>query len=577
MSNESNVPPSDQVGFDEEDDIPAVTNVNQQAAPESGDAGEASTSESTAEASAPVEAEVTAPAETPAAGIGLADDEDEPVGDAQAGEVELLAVITRTGVNPNAELSRDPSSPLDPRHLFREGEVLNIVPCTAAEFNNLVANARRLDPTGAVQGQRWLSSVGQGRLIMPVAETGLDALTRENSLWRQTVRAGDDGSVEIAAGRPKAGERKGNAPLQGEEALQMMQTYLGTGQLSRIPLWHSGIWINLKAPTESQLLELDRRIANEKIELGRQTQGLAYSNSSIYHNSFLFNFALSMVFDCSVSNYTTELLKRKILVTDMPQLLWGLLCTIYPNGYRYHRPCVVDPASCTYVADELLDISKLSWTDNSALDHSQRQHMIRKLSKFTDIELANYVSKHRYVDKGTVPLKDYRGNKTVVELRVPTLADYEASGFSWVEGIVSATDQAFGSQLGDNERNEYMLEQARATALRQYAHWIERIVFTDKNGDQQYIEDRHTLEQLIGQLTGDPTVFENFLNGIQKFINEATISQIAIPSYKCPQCQANQHNPEEAKHPHLIPLDVGTIFFTLLGQRTTLLLANSVI
>ncbi len=565
MSNENHETPPGQIGLDEDDTIPTPGEVAQA---------------QTEVTDTPVTETVTT--ETPVTeGVGLPADDDAPAdtaettSESETEEVEVVAVITRVGVNPNAELTRDPTSPLDPRTIWREGEVLAIMPCTSTEFNNLINNARRLDPSASEQGRRWTRTVAAGQLTMPSAEVGLEALTRSDSLWRQSVRQGEPGSTEIAAGRPKAGERRGDAPLVGEEALQVMQAHLGTGQLVRIPLWHSGSWLNLKAPTESQLLELERRISNEKIQLGRATNGLAYSNTATYHNSFLFNFALSMVFECSISNFTTDILKKKILVTDMPQLLWGLLCTIYPNGYRYHRPCVVDPASCTYVAEELLDISKLSWTDNAALDVSQRNHMVRKTAKFPDIELKNYIEKHRYHNKATVQLKDFQGKKTVAELRVPTLADYEASGFAWVDGIVAAADQAFGSQLGENERNEYILDQARATALRQYAHWIERIVFTNAQGEQSVIEDRATLESLISQLTGDAVVYDNFLEGVRKFINEATISQIAIPAYKCPQCQADQHNVEEAKHPHLIPLDVGMIFFILLGQRTQVLLVNS--
>ncbi|WJJ54901.1 hypothetical protein [Xanthomonas phage RTH11] len=481
---------------------------------------------------------------------------------ATAENVELLAVFLRQGVNLNAELIKgmDPSRPLDPRRAWREGESLFIVPATAEEFNNLVINTRRLDPTQSESGARWRSAVGLGRELMPRADTGLAALMRQDSLWRQKVQVDGEGSTEIAAGRPSAGERRGDAPLVGEEALQHMQTILGTGQIVRIPLWHSGIWVNFKAPTEAQLLELDRRIANEKIDLGRATQGLAYSNMSVYHNAYLFNFALSMIFDCSISGYTIDRLKEKILLTDLPLLLWGLLCTIYPNGYRYHRPCVVDPSACQHVVEALLDISKLCWTDNKALDNSQRNHMVRKATKFTDIELTNYLAKHRYNGMGNLLVKEVNGNKTYVELRVPTLADYEQSGYSWVEGIVASTDQAFGSQLAGDDRNEYILDQARATALRQYAHWIKRINTESADGTQRYIEDRNTIEQLISQLTGDQEVLTNFMNGVQKYINEATISQIAIPSYKCPACQKDQQTDEEAKHPHLIPLDTGTIF-----------------
>lgn len=571
MNNENQNSNEQATGLPYEEDIATPAEAEAQRALET---AEAPAAEEPTPLTAQDAAEIIEAAEAVVAAVGLPEDvaAEAPAETQELGEV--VAVLLRTGANKNAEMRSDPTSPLDPKTIWRQGESLFVLPVTSEEFNNLVVNTSRLDPTQSAQGRHWREAVALGREIMPRASVGLDALTREDSLWRQSVRHGDDGSVEIGAGRPKPGDKRGGAPLVGEEALQYMQTMLGAGQLIRFPLWHSGIWVNMKAPTEAQLLELDRRIANEKIALGRATNGLAYSNMSVYHNSFLFNFALSMVFDCSISGYTTDILKRKIKITDLPQLLWGLLCTIYPNGYRYHRPCVNDPSVCTHVVEALLDISKLSWTDNAALTQAQRNLMVRKTSKFTDIELSNYESQHGYATKNTVVLKDLGGNKTVVELRVPTLADYEASGFSWVEGIVASTDQAFGSQMGGEERDDYILDQARATALRQYAHWIERITF---NGGEQTIEDRNTLETLIGQLTGQQDVFENFMEGVRKFINDATISQIAIPSYKCPACQKDQHNAEESKHPHLIPLDIGTVFFILLGQRTTLLLESSVI
>lgn len=563
MSNENN--PTSPVGMEIDEDIVSLTPPVVEVAPQE-------VVDDSTPVVDPTPEVIDAVSPVIADSIGLPADEDEsnPAG---SEDEPMLAVFLRQGINQLAELLQDPSSPLDPRRQWDEAERLYIMPCTPLEFNNLVANVRRLDPTGSVRGQQWTNAIGLGQRHMPRAGIGLDALTREGGMWRQKVRAEGEGSLEISAGRPKLGDRKGDAPLVGEEALQFMQAMMGTGQITRIPLWHSGIWINIKAPTEAQLLELDRRIANEKITLGRATAGLAYSNMSVYHNAFLFNFALSLVFDCSISGFTTEKLKQKILLPDLPLLLWGLLCTIYPNGYRYHRPCIADPTICQHVTEELLDISKLCWTDNLALTQSQRNHMVRKATKFTDIELENYISQHRYNDKGTFLVKEVGGNKTYVELRVPSLADYEQSGYSWVEGIVSTTDQAFGSQLGTDERDEYILDQARATSLRQYAHWMKRITFNGTTG----IEDRNTLETMVAQLTGDIEASDAFMEGVRKFINESTISQIAIPSYKCPACQTDQQNVEEAKHPHLIPLDIGAIFFTLLGQRTHRLLGSAVI
>lgn len=471
----------------------------------------------------------------------------------------------RTGVNPNAELTQPPVREVPKGFRRDRGLVLPILNATLSELDGVFTNLPRIDPTGSAAGRAWLGAITEGRDVLTTQDAGVDSLTRDDSLWRQSVSYQDR---EIAAGTPRLGESQGDAPLVGEEALLRLQTALGGSRLVRVPLWHSGIWINMKAPSEAQLVELERRLTQEKITLGRMTNGLIFSNVSVYHHSFLINFALSLVFDCSVPNFTPEQLKKRILLTDMPTLMWALASTIYPNGYRYHRPCVADPSVCTYVAEELLDLTRLSWTDQAALNDSQRAHMVRKTAKFPDVELERYREQHRYVSKGQVILKDEGGVKVVMQLRVPTLSDYEESGFAWVDTIDAQTTQAFGSTMTGDARNSYILEQAQATSLRQYAHWIKSITI---NG-RQVIDDRKTLEDTVGTLTNDVNVRTAFFEGVRSYISDTTISLIAIPTYSCPSCKLDQQTAEEIKHPHLIPLDMAMVFFTLLGRRVSHLL-----
>lgn len=496
---------------------------------------------------------------------------------------EVVAILVRRGVNPNAECNKgSPSSPLSQKdaYRFRPGEALSVLPVTNRELDRLLLHYETIDPSKSVPGRNWVQTVGAGREVIPRGDIGLDALEREDSLWRQSVGVTHaQGSMELGAGVPPIGERDGKGTLTGDTAMRYLNQVLHRGQYVRVPLWHSGIWATFRTPAEQELLELERRVANEKITLGRATNGLAYSNVSIYLNSFLFNFALALVTDATLPATDLNTLKANIKVTDLPLLLWAMLCTMYPKGYRHLRPCVNNPAQCMHIVDELLDLSKLCWTDNSALSEGQRKHMLRRNSKFTDIELTNYLAGHRNNRYSTIKLDDNDTHLTVVELRVPTLADWERSGTSWVDGIVAKTDAAFGSQLNGDARNQYIMDQAATTSLRQYGHWIERIVVTDKrNKRQEVIDDRETLEETIGHLSGSSTIHDAFFEGLKNYMNDATISQIAIPRYACPACGADQgevDTPETLMHPHLIPLDVATIFFTLLDQRVSLLLGQA--
>jgi len=507
-------------------------------------------------------------------------DNTEPAPAVDNPEGEEVARILPKGPCPNSQLDADPSAPFknDRQRATIPGGNLNLLNARQTDLMSILEAYPALRPEESVAGMQWRNTIADSRRHGTRDDQGLKALTEEDSVWTQVIRSqqGEPNSAGITAGSPTFGEREGNGALEGAAAMAYLQNMLGTGQVSRFPLWHSGIWLTLKAPSEDALLELDTRIAQEKISLGRLTQGLAYSNTQVYMASHLINFALDHVIDCSVKDFTPAELKKRILATDLPPILLYLLTTIYPSGYRYSRPCLNHPGKCHHIVEEVLNLARLNWTKTTALNQSQRAHMQRKHSKFTDLELDNYRNQHGYLNKRTAVLKSVDRQAgtvtTSVELKVPTLAEYEASGFAWIEGIVSATDDAFGSQMNETERDNYIMAQARVTSLRQYAHWIERITFSD----DRVIEDRKTLESVIGTLTGDLEVSKNFIDAVRNFIDAATISLVAIPYYTCPQCGEPGERIEGNDKPHLIPLNVESIFFTLLAHRLEGLLTRSI-
>lgn len=507
-------------------------------------------------------------------------EKDDKVEVSEKSEEEEQVRILPKGPNPGAVMDSDPSSPFknDRQKATIPGGALNLLNARLGDLMAILEHYPNLRPEESVAGTQWRNIIADSRRHAPRDDQGVNALTEEDSVWTQIIRSqqGDRNSSAIVAGAPKIAEREGNGALEGAAAMAYLQTMLGTGQVTRFPLWHSGMWLTLKAPSEDALLELDSRIAQEKISLGRLTQGLAYSNTQIYTASHLVNFVLDHVIDSSVKDFTPAELKKRILVTDLKPMLLYLLTTIYPSGYRYSRPCLNNPGKCHHVVEEVLNLTRLVWTKTSVLNQSQRAHMQRKMSKFTDLELDNYRNQHTYLAKRTAVLKTIERDDTTVttsvELKVPTLAEYESSGFAWIEGIVTATQDAFGTQMDENERDAYIMAQARVTSLRQYAHWIDRIVFSD----DRVIEDRKTLESTIGSLTGDLEVSKNFIDAVRGFIDASTISTVAIPYYTCPECGEPGERIEGDANPHLIPLNVESIFFTLLAHRLEGLLTRTI-
>lgn len=478
---------------------------------------------------------------------------------------DASAIHRREGVNPKANCTRETTSALKPKEqaLLNAGEFVYIPTADAVELNLVAEFYPTLDLSKSETGMNWIGAVLAGQKNLYTANAFHDSVEREDSLWSQVVPHKGE---QLGIRRPQLGEPQEGGLLTGEQAMMKMQAVLGLGAIVRIPLWHSGIWVSLKAPSESALLELDRRIANEKVLLGRISNGLVFSNTSVYMHSFLLNFALDHMYEATVKYNKPSDLKKLIDINDLPTLLWGLICTIYPNGYPYKRPCVTDPSKCTHIVEELLAINKLSWTDERSLTDWQRDHMVKRNAKVSLEDIKRYKEEHKYNKNGTLQLRD---NLTVV-LRVPTLDDYEKTGFAWVDGLVNMVDQAFGGTIQGEERDRFIMEQSAMTALRQYAHWIDRVVLEGKH----VINDRSSIDDVIGTLTSDDQLYTDFFNGMGAFINDTTISTIAVPKFDCPACKKPMSTEEKA-HPHLIPLDVTSIFFTLVGHRISKVLSRA--
>lgn len=486
--------------------------------------------------------------------------EQAPEGETPTPEQQPMENIEVSNLKQNVQIEKNPIEPSDKPAAPAE-ETLFAAPYTPEEFNQIAESFPRIKLPNDDASRRWAQALQVGAELLMRGNSLMASLLKDEALWAQSVT--DDGE-QIRAGRPRfENNRDASNRLSGERAIIKARAVMGLGAISAIPLWHTGIWVQIKAPSNAALLELDRRIAEEKVSLGRNTAGMIFSNSSVYINSFLMNFVLNHVYDCSLKDMSIENLKKTIKSTDLPLLVWGMLCTMYMNGYPFSQPCIYNPSKCTHVTNELINVNKLCFTDNNALTKVQKKHMSRRNAKFTPEELARYAEEHRYGQAEMVKLNDHMS----IRLKVPSLAEYEESGFAWVDGIEKMVEDSFGVSLRGNERNEYISNQGKMTAIRQYSHWVDRIVLTGGGEEEDIIDDVDTIATLLGELSENTELSTNFFNKMGAYIDRSTISLIAIPKYNCPACGAPQKGEHEAGPTHLIPIDVTQVFFILLGPR----------
>lgn len=380
-------------------------------------------------------------------------------------------------------------------------------------------------------------------------------LTREGAEFRQALQT-EKGAIGFS--QPKFADSN-VAKVSGEKAQLRVRALLGLGGLMTIPLWHSGFHITIKTPSDSSLIELRRRIMETKISLGRETHGLIFSNVSSYTTQWLVDFILDHVYETTLKNSTD--LRKKIATPDLPILFWGLACSIWPKGFHYVRALsTTEGIAEKQLVSGKINVGKLMWVDNTSFTKAQKAHMSnRVVATITDEMIERYKNDFPLYKGRTIDL----GENLKINLHVPSAEDYIRSGNQWITALTSIVEEVFTSDKDDAERrNVAIAEHANATVMRQYGHWVENVLVDDSPQT-----DRGTIDSILETMSENAEVRKKFHVEVGKYIDDITAAIIAIPEVSGKGTGLN-------KYPNLIPLDVISVFFTLLMQRVSQILTR---
>lgn len=420
-------------------------------------------------------------------------------------------------------------------------------------------------PLTSQETVQWAHNADMSKHLFLSGGAFNECFKREDSDWKQGLEVGAD---VLRADRPKFGESSGRE-MTGEEARLFFRAAISSGDRARIPLYHTGIWIVIKAPTERELEMLELRLAREKVNYGWRSLGHVYSSQQVFFAEALIDFILDHVITTSYYDSTPETLKKLILQPDYMQMVYGLLCAMYPDGHVYEQSCMVDPTKCRHVESGVVSFGKMEFVDNRKFTEFQRQHMRKRNPRSqSKADVERYQSEHQYNRDNVVTLK----GDIVVELKVPTLEEYIKSGHGWVNGMIESIDAAFSKELNANERMMAIIRQTNVSALQQYAHWVRQL--SDIANDR-HIVDRETLEETLADLTGDDVVYDNFTKGVKNYMDRNYICAHGLPKAPCPSC-GDTPSEELSRHPHVFPIDLVEVFFTLVAQRLQRMVSRQV-
>jgi len=402
-------------------------------------------------------------------------------------------------------------------------------------------------------GRKFLESFKESLFTIPYNSMYAGVTTRFGSYWMQELPS-EAGKLAPSVRQWKSGD---GAMLTGEAAMMRMRQALGLGTQFTVPLYHTGIWITVKAPSDDALIELERRLSEEKANLGRQTHGMIFGNNSAIFAGILADFVIDHIYDSNLIEAERSY-HEVIKCLDLPIMVAALAYTVWPQGFQYSR-VKLNPENGTYITEEaVLKIGGTFITDNLSITDRQRAHMAKQRGQKVNLETLK-IYQEQFL-RGQ-PRKIVVNDLVSFNVAVPSIADYLESGSKWVNTITAIVDKALGLDADERKRVDYIEKLGKATNVRQFGHWITSITI-----DGNVIDQREDIDNSLDVYSSSDQYNGKFFDDVQAYIEDSTIQVIAVP-----RGNYEEESTKMKQFPSWLVLDVMSTFFILLRQRVWLL------
>ena len=363
--------------------------------------------------------------------------------------------------------------------------------------------------------------------------------------------------------------------LSNQNAIAFFSKALGIGELVEVPLWHSGFWVTLRPPKQSEIIVLESNIANLSVQLGALTSTIIYSNYSVIAIRMLMDFIKDHIQNSSLKLSPEDDILDYINIQDLQPLVLGIIISMYPKGAPITRICVntivLDSNNipkCDYSIRGVLDPKKLLFVNRKALSSEHINQMIKRLPNSVTIDdVKNYqltldrIKPHKI--EFNTEAEDVKINLTI---SLPSIKEYITAGEEWVNDIIYKSEELFTDADNQETKNKKVDEMLSTFILGLYSTFITQIEIEYANEGKRVI-DKPTIINLLEAFSGDRAILKEYIPKITKFITDTAVAIVATPTFICPKCKANQAVSENPAFRELIPLNIIESFFDLSTLR----------
>ena len=450
-------------------------------------------------------------------------------------------------------------------------DVLVLPPGTSSKLLNtmlVIGNALNDEKVNSLsKEERDVISSLTSAIDSAVPGTLLDGLITEE--WDQ-VDEEDFKEVKIKSSKGKK--------IKGSFAAASYMNMMGMGGSIRVPLYHSGFSITLKSISTTKLANLDVKLQENQIELGRTTGGLVFSNASVIYVGIVMDFIIENIHTTTLSLPDEEDLRDYIMVQDLYPILLGLISNMNPKGFNNALSCttsletVKNKPKCSYVMGGKVDPRKLLFVDRSSISDENKELLNHKLPDTVSLQqVKDYQNTLKANESKTYTVKDSYENEIEITLKSPSISKHLVVGESWISSMLDMIEDTLAEDISVEDKSELVDNRSKLAALNMYAHY-----FTKIDSEGGLVDEQAEIRDLLEVFTGDDTLFTDIMDKVKDYIRESIVATVGIPNYICPGCKKAQETlQQDGPFKEIIPINLLESFFVLRTLKITNVLKNT--
>jgi len=356
--------------------------------------------------------------------------------------------------------------------------------------------------------------------------------------------------------------------IKGKAAVARFTSIFSAGEVVQVPCYHSGFWVTIVPPKQTEIASIQNTIASAIITAGRETNTIAFSNYGVIVNRILLDFIMLHITDTTLIVPEGEDLRTYLSALDIPVLVLGILSSMYPNGANIIRSCKNTSVlnddkkpKCDVSVTGKVNIKELLHVNTGVLNTSMLNTMSKRSPNTVTVDdIKEY--KHFIADRMTL-VKEYtteNGNKITITLKVPDALDYVKDGERWITNVIEKAKELFMDTDSEITKNNKVLT-IMSTVI---AGIYNTFVYEIKDDKGLIVNDRLTIDAVLEALSLDTELRKTFVTSCKEFVNDSTITIIGTPTWYCSKCNTEQITPDEhnnSLHKYIIPINVVEYFF----------------